>query len=188
MNDDDEDSFDVMNSYDRRDLARKLLSNLPKDFDSNDLWKVMSKDPIFNSITVYGSYMNPKDGTLETRLPDSKFGFIPVEVDLDQVDDTDFTSIYMEISKMSDPSNRTRIIKLKDCLNCKKKFDPHRNKPGQCAHKKSWHGSFDDCNYVKCGFGLGRNIGMQHWGCCYSTDKKKLQCKLSKEHVHCTDD
>jgi hypothetical protein len=36
----------------------------------------MSEDPICNSITVYGCYMNPERGILQCRVPSSS-GFIP---------------------------------------------------------------------------------------------------------------
>lgn len=37
----------------------------------------MSKPPIFNEITVYGTYMNPTTGFLQTRIPIPDTGFIP---------------------------------------------------------------------------------------------------------------
>jgi hypothetical protein len=43
MNESDEDSFDVMNSYSRRELARKLLMklvNTKKPITNELLWKV----------------------------------------------------------------------------------------------------------------------------------------------------
>jgi hypothetical protein len=39
----------------------------------------MSADPIYNSITVYGTYMNPTSGILQTRIPIPNHGFEPVD-------------------------------------------------------------------------------------------------------------
>jgi len=69
------------------------------------------------------------------------------------------------------------------CRNCSQLYDPDDNPKGQCAHQKPWHGSFSDCSYMKCGMGLGpSNIGMQHWGCCYSTNKANTRCEKSSPH------
>lgn len=38
----------------------------------------MSKSPIFNDITVYGTYMNPETGFLQTRIPVPDHGFEPI--------------------------------------------------------------------------------------------------------------
>jgi len=40
----------------------------------------MSNPPVFNSITVYGTYLSPRDCYLETRIPVKRFGFLPTRV------------------------------------------------------------------------------------------------------------
>jgi hypothetical protein len=47
----------------RKPLATPLL--VANFFDR----QMMSRDPIINSLTIYGTYMNPKNGVLHTRLP-----------------------------------------------------------------------------------------------------------------------
>lgn len=69
MNEDDEDSFDIMNSYKRREYVRTTLKKLSLEkITDESLWTLMSFPPVFNSITVYGTYMHPKKGLLETRF------------------------------------------------------------------------------------------------------------------------
>ena len=38
------------------------------DVNKNSLWKMMSQEPIMSEIVVYGTFMNPKEKILETRL------------------------------------------------------------------------------------------------------------------------
>jgi len=77
-----------------------------------------------------------------------------------------------------------KIFKTEQCINCGKDFIPDQNTNGDCAHKSTYHAGFEDCNYLKCGFGLGPSgIGYQHWGCCYKRDKNDTVCPKSSYHV-----
>ena len=71
--------MDIMDSMERRDLARVLLLDLD-EVNKNTLWGVMSVDPIFNEITIYGTYMSPSQGILETRIPNDSSGFNPTVI------------------------------------------------------------------------------------------------------------
>jgi len=75
-------NMDVMDSIERRALARSSIESLMENGDINksSLWMVMSNSPICNTITVYGTYMLPKSGYLETRIPVPIFGFLPVNL------------------------------------------------------------------------------------------------------------
>ena len=50
-----------------------------------------------------------------------------------------------------------------------------------CLHKGTWHSQFEECG-VLCGVKLGlKNLGKQHYSCCYSTD---IESKCMKsQHV-----
>lgn len=38
------------------------------------------------------------------------------------------------------------------------------------THSGEYHDSFEKCNFIKCGWGLGiRRLGKPHWSCCYNT-------------------
>jgi len=69
------------------------------------------------------------------------------------------------------------------CINCGKDIRLEQNTKGDCVHTKPWHSRFEDCNYLKCGWGLGINgIGAQHWGCCFKRDFDDKVCPKSKNH------
>ena len=100
-------------------------------------------------------------------------------------------------------ADREVEVKMETCLVT---YNPHVNPKGKCGHSKPWHATFSDCNYgkyhinlkhilhllinctnininpVKCAFGLGKNIGTQHWGCCYSVDQSNMICSKSGPH------
>eukprot|EP00927_Polykrikos_kofoidii_P053005 TRINITY_DN470_c0_g2_i1.p1 TRINITY_DN470_c0_g2~~TRINITY_DN470_c0_g2_i1.p1 ORF type:complete len:509 (-),score=81.83 TRINITY_DN470_c0_g2_i1:80-1606(-) len=60
------------------------------------------------------------------------------------------------------------------CTRCGK----HGSQQG-CIHIGSWHDSFTDCG-PRCALHLGwANVGLQHWGCCYSTDRESRCFKTS---------
>jgi len=176
----DPDSFDIMNSYSRRDFARKILAQYPPSkITAENLWALISSVPICNSITVYGTYMNPTTGVLETRIP-SKLGFLPRKVGESEQKDH---IVYVPHDKVSDSTFRTKEVQLVQCRVCHAFYNPHVNKLGVCfAHSKPWHSTFSDCNYLKCGFGLGTEIGKQHWGCCYMTDQSATTCSKPSKH------
>eukprot|EP01063_Lacrimia_lanifica_P008068 TRINITY_DN151_c5_g1_i1.p1 TRINITY_DN151_c5_g1~~TRINITY_DN151_c5_g1_i1.p1 ORF type:complete len:449 (+),score=130.39 TRINITY_DN151_c5_g1_i1:55-1401(+) len=156
----------IMLSIQRRQAARKDLRRLLAQRGGatpEDLWGLMSNAPVCNEITVYGTYMCPAQGVLETRLPRPLYGFQALS-----------------------PAQATRVsheATFATCRHCHQRFDEALNAPGQCVHSKTWHDRYEDCSYLKCGFGLGpKKIGRQHWGCCYSTDRD-APCKNSAPHV-----
>eukprot|EP01128_Nolandella_sp_AFSM9_P004950 TRINITY_DN2335_c0_g1_i2.p1 TRINITY_DN2335_c0_g1~~TRINITY_DN2335_c0_g1_i2.p1 ORF type:complete len:423 (-),score=76.88 TRINITY_DN2335_c0_g1_i2:311-1579(-) len=77
MDEDDDDAFDILDSYTRRKLARRLMENLT-NWDIATFWNIMSSPPIFNSLTIYGTYMSPASKYFETRLPAYLVGFTSV--------------------------------------------------------------------------------------------------------------
>lgn len=181
MNRADEDSFDVMQSYQRRELARQILASL--GYDTNPvspelLWEMMSQDPICNGLTVYGCYMCPGRGILQVRIPTQRGAFLPLSKGKFE------NAIQPMLVPLQEDGLhvQTRTLAMVLCVNCNKQYNAFANVKGQCAHPKSWHALYDDCNYVKCAFGLGKNIGQQHWGCCHSTDRNNLVCVSSGVH------
>jgi len=74
----EEESMDIMDSIERRKIVRQQIENI--EADKQKLWTLVSNNPVFNSITVYGAYMNPSKGYLETRIPVRHFGFIPSKI------------------------------------------------------------------------------------------------------------
>lgn len=136
----------------------------------------MSKEPIFNEITVYGTYMNPSTGVLQTRIPVPDYGFL--SFDPNRLRSFELLDFVVSV-KASLPNHLSITSKvcfkcnfclslsfqpplLKQCKNCAQIFDLSINKKGQCSHSGSWHDSFGDCNVITCGFGLGPSgIGLQ---------------------------
>eukprot|EP01126_Amoeba_proteus_P025264 TRINITY_DN2523_c0_g1_i2.p3 TRINITY_DN2523_c0_g1~~TRINITY_DN2523_c0_g1_i2.p3 ORF type:complete len:178 (-),score=29.41 TRINITY_DN2523_c0_g1_i2:1552-2085(-) len=172
-----------MNSFSRRYIGRCLVEKLHESkFSPESLWKVISTKPIFNDITIYGSYMCPSTGFLQCRIPIPGRGFKPIS----QEDLSDQMSDYgiLVDHHLGDHFNvTTKAPYAEKCINCQMVFDPSYNKGGGCKHGGSWHHSFQDCNYIVCGIGLApQNIGVQHWSCCFSTQKGKLTCSKSGPH------
>lgn len=70
---------DILMSIERRALAKtKLedsLKSKPEGVQSKDLWALLSKPPIWNSVTIYATFMCPRSGTLKTRVPLNNKGF-----------------------------------------------------------------------------------------------------------------
>jgi len=63
------------------------------------------------------------------------------------------------------------------CARCK-----HPYKKGEVCkipHPGDWHSQYSDCSYIRCGIGLKRNIGKQHWSCCFSVEQKS-SCTKAK--------
>jgi len=179
MKKDDPNSFDVMNSYKRRKIANKSISTLA-NVEASTLWHVMSIPPIFNSITIYGTYMCPTTGDLETRLPTKHHGFVPTD-HLYEPLPTNFIQI-PENETHNSTALRYVHVNIKTCKNCQKLYNPHKNVSGKCKHRVGWHASFGDCSFIVCGFGLKNNIGTQHWGCCFGVDPHNLICPKSGVH------
>lgn len=149
----------IMWSIQRRNVANEKLVDLNGNCDYNDLWKLATEHPIFNEITVYGTLMSVTDGYLETKLPHKDYGFLDVDKDND-VDSEEWIT----------------------CQNCARKYHDALNAKGECRHNGEWHRTYSDCNKLQCGWGLGSDIGKQHWGCCYSVDYDS-KCKKSGKHV-----
>lgn len=139
--------------------------------------------------------MNPTTGFLQTRIPIPDTGFIPRDpntlipeemfdfVVVVQDTATSHLTATVKVSALKVSLTLFKSPEIKLCKQCNNPFDVANNKKGQCTHSGQWHGSFSDCNYVKCGFGLGpTQIGLQHWGCCYGTDKNVSTCSKSGKH------
>jgi len=99
----DDEEQDIMDSVKRRELALKLIPNL-KNVEKDILFEMMSRKPIFNSITVYGTYMSPREGYLETRIPMKNYGFKPT-LFIGQMKEH---LLYISMKEITDPSIRTK--------------------------------------------------------------------------------
>jgi len=162
----DEDD-DILYSIERRSLARAYCSSLMSSGNvcESELWEIMSKFPITNSLTVSGTYMVPSKGLLRTLLPQDyelSIGFRPC--------------------KNPAPLGG---VQRKTCTVCSAKYIEELNVKGFCGHVGKWHETFDDCSYMKCAMGLKTNIGYRHWSCCYQTELKLLghsPCTKSGPH------
>lgn len=193
----DNDDDDILYSIERRSRARAFVDSDPtfEHVTEAALWKLMSRRPILNSLTIYGTYMIPATGFLQTRLPmTDRGGFVPFVPVKDDDNASPFIKFipYADVNDAPDQSETAADTaehpllvsppKRPKCKHCGTEFNPEKNKGGGCVHKGSWHKTYSDCNYVKCGWGLGPSgIGMRHWSCCFSIDPKS-QCKKSKPH------
>lgn len=179
----EEENQDIMDSRERRNLMARMLSSKKKDCDDiqETLWNYMSQSPICNSITIYATYMCPSSGVYQTLLPEKRTAFLGSSAK----HGPDGFSVRVPTNQQlagKDVQLRTVPPAVYLCQNCPDSFDYFRNKGG-CVHLKGWHSAFGDCNYAKCGFGLGpSNIGSQHWGCCFGLDSSNLACS-SNPHV-----
>lgn len=77
------------------------------------------------------------------RIPIKKYGFIPVPADV--VIKDSFIIYINETCKDPLVLKKMDVIK-KLCSKCKRDFNPHINKKGDCSHTSSWHSAFGDCN------------------------------------------
>lgn len=67
---------DILFSNRRRGVATGMLNDIkPELIDENFLWEVMSREPILNSETVYGTIMIPDTFFIDTRLPNDSKSF-----------------------------------------------------------------------------------------------------------------
>jgi len=159
---------DILMSMDRRALARERVLELlavqahtGEPLDVEELWKILSEYPINNSLTVSGTYMCAAKGHMQTRICNGEAGFLPCANPL--------------------PFGGCERVA---CSSCGVTYAPELNPAGMCAHKGSWHAKFGDCNYLRCGKGLGvSNLGLQHWSCCYSTEPARSGCPKSTHHT-----
>ncbi|KAL6066767.1 Acid ceramidase [Balamuthia mandrillaris] len=155
-----EDENTILYSLRRRQLAQTLLSLMQRKTEEN-MWAMMSRFPILNGCTLSGTFMCPCTGSFHTRLPqeDAAVGFMPSEEEVL-------------------PEGGA---KRSQCTNCNKLLIQEWNVKGDCAHTGKWHATFGDCSVLKCGFGLNKKIGYQHWSCCFSTSKQST-CPKSDLH------
>ena len=170
---------DIMSSQLRRDVAYRTLKNLNYTVShgkDSELWELMNQDPIWNSITVYGTLMSASQGYYETRLPinDSKsqfgYGFQRTENNY-------------KILGIKGKKGDLLESEMKRCKNCFTRYFESLNAKGECSHSGEYHSTFDDCDKMKCAMGLGiMNIGKCHWSCCYEL-KVISKCPKSGKHV-----
>ena len=80
---------DIMDSIERRSRTQTTLleqyssrgsegasaTESPAEMDQEFLWKLLSRRPVCNGITIYGTLMYPSTGRLETRTPLPRTGF-----------------------------------------------------------------------------------------------------------------
>ena len=133
----------------------------------NNLWHIISKSPIFNEITIYGTLMCCHDNHFETRLPNKDYGFNPIPLTL----------------------KNTKYQERKTCKLCGNTYHESLNAKGKCIHTGEWHGTYDDCKkagIMTCGYKLGiTNLGKQHWSCCHDINYYSL-CSKSDKHTPIT--
>lgn len=181
-----EESGNVMNSIQRREIAQHAFDHPPSPITADWLWKLLSKSPILNDITIYGTLMVPADRLLHTRLPQSGDGFLPKKSPSSQYCNSPFFRVLPGSASYDEMSQLSTVPPLQPltCAKCHREYGPFDNPKGQCSHKGEWHATYSDCNYAKCAWGLGAsNIGSQHWGCCYSLDREGDVCKASGRHA-----
>lgn len=166
----DDEDMDILYSIRRRAKVKKFFAK-NKFVTEQGLWDLLSKSPIFNSLTIYGTYMIPKIGLLKTKVREEFFSNDPMDTE-----STSITTYQLNYSLQLENSTKSRV-----CKNCRQEFDNVNNTKGKCSHIGKWHQAYSDCN-IKCGFGLKFNIGMQHWSCCYSVNYDS-PCPKSKPHT-----
>jgi len=176
---------DILDSIKRRSLASNKLSEL-KTVNEESLWKLLSRDPLVNDLTIFGTFMCPNKGIFHTRLVDSTTFFKPFSFP----EKTEDNVVYLNESSIVDETLLLKAIyKLPDpwpkCLTCDKPFDPKKNIGGECTHNGKWHSTYDDCNYFHCGAHLlfKGGIGKQHWSCCFLADYDSAICPKSGKHI-----
>jgi hypothetical protein len=177
-----ENSEDVMNSIDRRELALNRLEKPPSPITDEWLWNLMSTPPILNDITIYGTLMVPGERRIISKLPDPRHGYKP----LSSYEATPGTVLIPANASYADYVNLVTVAPIGSisCSVCHREYGPWKNPKGECNHSGSWHSSLSDCNVVVCGAGLfPSKIGSQHWSCCYSTSQESTLCKASSKHV-----
>ncbi|CAF1004560.1 unnamed protein product [Adineta ricciae] len=168
-----EPNEDILFSIRRRDLSKRLLNQM-KTMNEENLWKLISEYPIYNNITIYGTFMCPEYAIYHTRYPQDDIQFRSKE-----------ESQFIPINDLKTTSSCASIPSTHICHKCKREFDINNNSGGDCAHSGKWHAKYDDCSYLKCGFHLGKavSIGKQHWSCCYSLDQHSTICSKSASHT-----
>jgi N-acylethanolamine-hydrolysing acid amidase len=178
-----EESENVMDSIRRRETAQGLLERPPKVITHDWLWSILSSSPIYNDITIYGTLMIPKEKKIVTRIPKGRRGFKARPFDpecpphLVQVPENATYDEYVAQITKAPPASFI-------CVVCTTEFGPYDNPKGECSHAGKWHSTYEDCNYAKCGWGLGpSNIGKRHWSCCFSLVETSATCKSSSRHT-----
>mmetsp|Transcript_43988 Transcript_43988/g.61828 ORF Transcript_43988/g.61828 Transcript_43988/m.61828 type:complete len:449 (-) Transcript_43988:44-1390(-) len=150
---------DIMNSRQRRTLAESLITASLQEkghLSENDFWTILSQEPIFNGLTVYGAAMSPSKGKCEVRLPG-------------------FDGFHEQVPEKGEPTIT--------CSKCNKNYIESLNPRGFCSHSGSWHANVSDCSKLSCAWGLGKRIGYQHWSCCFETNQSSQACKKSPAHT-----
>eukprot|EP01084_Bolivina_argentea_P050265 92419_1 len=79
----------IMWSIQRRTIACNELKKINNKANYNKLWQLVTKHPIFNEITVYGTLMSVSNWYLETRLPHKINGFMVNNKDKNKENDND---------------------------------------------------------------------------------------------------
>jgi hypothetical protein len=149
---------------------------------SESLWAVVSHDLICNDITIYGTIMVPARLIYETRIPSLQ----PVAPGSRRVA-LSLRAARVSLEAAAAPSSLRHLAgpAFPTCAACGQCFDPALNAPGRCSHVGAWHAAYKDCALFACGKGLGPSrIGLQHWSCCFATDKNLLvRCSRSPPHT-----
>eukprot|EP01087_Luapelamoeba_hula_P012980 TRINITY_DN3676_c0_g1_i1.p1 TRINITY_DN3676_c0_g1~~TRINITY_DN3676_c0_g1_i1.p1 ORF type:complete len:385 (+),score=27.58 TRINITY_DN3676_c0_g1_i1:450-1604(+) len=154
---------DILYSLERRALAHSLIQSLRSPTEGA-LWDLISNPPIFNPLTVSGTFMCSAAGRLYSRIP--------------QIHSWDRLTTGFRPTDTPIPFGG---VARKTCKACGFSYADDFNIGAQCSHVGAWHAQFGDCNYLKCGLGLKSDVGQQHWGCCFSTARNSV-CPKSGPH------
>jgi beta subunit of N-acylethanolamine-hydrolyzing acid amidase len=165
---------DILWSFERVALVRKRIEqNAGAGFRNEEMWAIMSQDPVLNELTVYGTIMCPRYNVYCTRLPHSERGFVHGDSRLaEKFHDGAALGATLQ-------SEQTR---LRMCALCFSPFSRAENRKGQCVHPGNWHRGWGDCNKISCAWNLKTRLGSQHWDCCWSTNQEGM-CPKSDFHA-----
>lgn len=177
----------VMESIERRQVAVDAFEqlrgqSLPVTVDW--LWTLLSTRPIRNKITLYATLMIPGQSVLVTRLPQPKYGFVPIRR-------PPSLSLQQPVKILPADANYAQVAQLISvpplqsvCAHCHSIYRPYTNSNAKCAHRGVWHAARDDCTYIKCAWYLGWfNLNKPHWSCCYSLNHDNPVCEASGGHT-----
>ena len=175
----DDTTGNIVWSRERRVVVDRLLPSDRPVPSMAAIWNTLQTSPVWNHETVYASVMNPKEGTLETRVVGQN---LPMNFAAREspVQPRDMRTALAEFaSRLAQAAAK--------CRRCNREFLLSNNSAGSCIHTGEWHSSVSQCSILKCAIGLAGSqdnvIGGVHWSCCFSNDpSNRTPCSQSLPH------